>query len=137
VEDDRELAELLVDYLGRHGFEVDHIHDGLVAEARVRRQAPELVLLDVVLPGIDGFELCRRIRPDFRGPILMMTARVEDIDEIIGLEVGADDYVKKPVDPRVLLARIRAALRRATPEPGSGAGRRDFGELEIDAGRYE
>ncbi|MEM7152468.1 MAG: response regulator transcription factor [Myxococcota bacterium] len=136
VEDDENLATLLVDYLQRHGFGVRHESDGLRGAEAITRDAPDLVLLDLMLPGLDGLEVCRRVRPDFRGPILMLTARVDDVDEIVGLEAGADDYIKKPVDPRVLVARIRTALRR-TQTPAGQAQRLTFEDIVIDAGRHE
>jgi two-component system response regulator RstA len=136
VEDDDALAGLLSDYLSRHGFDVKRIVDGLEAVASIESSSPALVLLDLMLPGIDGLEVCRRVRPGFSGPILMLTARVDDVDEIMGLEVGADDYIKKPVDPRVLLARLRAALRRSAPTDDQ-PDRLVFDEVVVDAGRHE
>ncbi len=112
VEDDRRLAELVKDFLESNDFAV-------VVEAhgnRVIRQCqnvnPALIILDIMLPGKDGLTLCQELRPEYKGPILMLTARNEDVDQVLGLEYGADDYVIKPVEPRVLLARIRALLRR-------------------------
>lgn len=112
VEDDRRLAELVKDFLEGNEYSV-------VIEAhgnRVIRQSqnvnPALIILDIMLPGKDGLTLCQELRPDYKGPILMLTARNEDVDQVLGLEYGADDYVIKPVEPRVLLARIRALLRR-------------------------
>lgn len=136
VEDDDALAGLLSDYLSRHGFAVTRIVDGLGAVTAIESRPPDIVLLDLMLPGIDGLEVCRRVRPSFAGPILMLTARVDDVDEIMGLEVGADDYIKKPVDPRVLLARLRAALRRSVPADDQ-PGRLVFDEVVVDAGRHE
>ena len=112
VEDDARLAELVQDYLQQQGFQVTLIERGDTAVEAVTRLKPDLLILDIMLPGLDGLEVCRRIRPDFSHPVLMLTARDEDIDQIIGLELGADDYVIKPVQPRVLLARINALLRR-------------------------
>jgi len=139
VEDDERLADLLVDYLGAHGFEVAREAHGDAAVERIRHERPTLVLLDVMLPGLDGFEVCRRVRPDYAGPILVLTARTEDVDQIVGLELGADDYVVKPVEPRVLLARVRALLRRtASLGDTRGATRRiAIGPLVVDATRYE
>jgi len=112
VEDDRRLAELVKQFLEANGFLV-YIEDN---GNRVIRQCqninPSLVILDIMLPGKDGLTLCQELRPDYKGPILMLTARNEDVDQVLGLEYGADDYVIKPVEPRVLLARIRALLRR-------------------------
>ena len=115
AEDDRPLASLVRRVLEKDGFACEVVHRGDDAVHQMRRAPADLVLLDLMLPGLDGFTVCKRIRPWFRGPILMFTARGEDGDQILGLEIGADDYVVKPVQPQVLLARIRALLRRATP----------------------
>jgi DNA-binding response OmpR family regulator len=114
VEDDERLAALVKDYLQQQGFEVLIEGRGDTAADRVEREAPDLIILDLMLPGKDGLAVCQSIRPDFPGPILILTAREDDMDQVAGLEIGADDYVKKPVEPRVLLARIRALLRRFT-----------------------
>lgn len=124
VEDDDRLAELTAEYLRKNDFEVAIESRGDTAEARILADRPELVVLDIMLPGQDGFAVCRAIRPKYDGIILMLTARDEDIDQILGLELGADDYITKPVPPRVLLARIKALLRRAgtsAEENGDGA----------------
>jgi two-component system OmpR family response regulator/two-component system response regulator RstA len=112
VEDDERLAGLTAEYLTRNDLDVSIEPRGDTAEARILSEQPDLVILDVMLPGKDGFEVCRAVRPQFRGVILMLTARDEDFDQILGLELGADDYIAKPVQPRVLLARIKALLRR-------------------------
>ena len=112
VEDDERLATLTAEYLRKNDFEVAIEPRGDAAEARILSEQPDLVILDVMLPGKDGFEVCRGVRNDYRGVILMLTARDEDFDQILGLEMGADDYISKPVQPRVLLARIKALLRR-------------------------
>lgn len=112
VEDDVRLAALTQDYLQQQGFHVVVIHHGNDAVNAVKQITPDVLILDIMLPGMDGLEICRQIRPWFSNPVLMLTARDEDLDEIIGLELGADDYVTKPVQPRVLLARINALLRR-------------------------
>ncbi len=112
VEDDERLAALIKDYLQKQGFEVLVEDRGDTAAARVEKEAPDLIILDLMLPGKDGLAVCQSIRSDFPGPILILTAREDDMDQVAGLEMGADDYVKKPVEPRVLLARIRALLRR-------------------------
>ncbi len=119
VDDDHELARLLREYLGPHGVSVDHVVEGAGALQRLASTpAPyDIVLLDVMLPGIDGFEVCRRIRTKHDVPVVMLTARGEDTDRVVGLEIGADDYVPKPFNPRELLARMRAVLRRAHPQP--------------------
>lgn len=119
VEDDRRLAELTAEYFRQNGLSVALESRGDRAIARFREERPRVVLLDLMLPGADGLTLCHELRQIFSGPILIFTARDSDIDQVIGLEAGADDYVAKPVDPMVLLARTRALLRRteqsATP----------------------
>jgi DNA-binding response OmpR family regulator len=130
VDDDRGLARLLTDYLGPHGVDVDHVETGAVALERLDVRTYDVVLLDVMLPGADGFEVCRRIRRKHEVPIVMLTARGEDTDRIVGLEIGADDYVPKPFNPRELLARVRAVMRRA--RPGAVSERLAVGDVEID-----
>jgi len=135
VDDDRELARLLTDYLGPHGVVLDHVEDGNLAIERLAAGGPayEIVLLDVMLPGIDGFEVCRRVRARFAVPIIMLTARGEDTDRVVGLELGADDYVPKPFNPRELLARMRAVLRRTQrSETTVSADRLEVGDLQVD-----
>ena len=112
MEDDRRLADLTAEYLRQNGLTVAIESRGDRALARFRNEQPRIVLLDLMLPGTDGLTVCRELREIFDGPILMFTARDSDIDQVIGLEAGADDYVAKPVDPMVLLARTRALLRR-------------------------
>ena len=121
VEDDERLADLTAEYLRKNDFEVAIEARGDTAEARILKEDPDLVILDVMLPGKDGFEVCRAVRGSYKGVILMFTARDEDLDQILGLELGADDYIAKPVQPRLLLARIKALLRRA-PGPSGAAG---------------
>lgn len=113
VEDDEELAQWTKEYLSTKGFVVDVTSSGIDAIARICNSPPDLVLLDGMLPDIDGLDVCRQIRPLYDGPIIMLTARDEEIDEVLGLEVGADDYVTKPVRARALLARIRGQIRRS------------------------
>ncbi|MFK7926725.1 MAG: response regulator [Myxococcota bacterium] len=113
VEDDVPLAELVAASLRREGYTVELQHRGDQAVAHIQRLDPDLVILDVMLPGADGFEILRQLRPAWTKPVLMLTAREEDFDQVTGLELGADDYVIKPVLPRVLQARVRAMLRRA------------------------
>ena len=121
VEDDDRLATLTAEYLRKNDYEVNIEIRGDTAEARILQENPDLVILDVMLPGKDGFEVCRAIRERFKGVILMLTARDEDLDQILGLELGADDYIAKPVQPRLLLARIKALLRRSpSGEASSG-----------------
>ncbi|MDR1708331.1 MAG: winged helix-turn-helix domain-containing protein [Candidatus Accumulibacter sp.] len=117
VEDDDRLAKLTAEYLRKNDFDVAIEARGDAAETRILSDNPDLVILDVMLPGKDGFEVCRSVRARFKGVILILTARDEDIDQILGLELGADDYLAKPVQPRLLLARIKALLRR-TPAGG-------------------
>ncbi|MDR2164413.1 MAG: winged helix-turn-helix domain-containing protein [Zoogloeaceae bacterium] len=112
VEDDQRLANLTAEYLRRNDFEVNIETRGDIAEKRILSEQPDLVILDIMLPSKDGFDICRNTRSEYPGVILMFTARDEDFDQILGLELGADDYISKPVQPRVLLARIKALLRR-------------------------
>ena len=134
VEDDERLAELTAEYLTKNDLKVSIEPRGDTAEARILAEQPDLVILDVMLPGKDGFEVCRAVRPHYRGVILMLTARDEDFDQILGLEMGADDYIAKPVQPRVLLARIKA-LRRRLPTAADGQGSEAeamvFGQFKI------
>ena len=136
VEDSARLAASIRDYLERHGYEVTVEGDGTVAAERFDRLKPELVVLDLMLPGKDGLTICREIRTRGTVPILILTAKGENIDQVLGLEMGADDYVVKPVEPRVLLARIEALLRRAGtragPAPESAL---SVGRLSIDGAR--
>jgi len=112
VEDDERLAALSRDYLESNGIHVGVVGDGKEAIKSIIQQQPDLVVLDLMLPSADGIEVCRAVRESYHNPILMLTARTDDVDQVLGLEMGADDYVAKPVRPRVLLARIRALLRR-------------------------
>ncbi len=137
VEDDEALAQLLSEYLGKNGFDCDVIHRGDTAVDRILATMPELVVLDLMLPGLEGVEVCRQVRDRYRGAILMLTARKDTVDEVVGLEIGADDYVTKPVYPRVLLARIRSLLRRLEPRPNELTTRRVAGPLSLDRGRRE
>lgn len=119
VEDDQGLAELTCAYLSKQGYRMTHIDNGPEAIERIVQLNPDCVLLDVMLPGTDGVEVCRQVRPHYSGPIVFLTAKDDTIDEIMGLEVGGDDYLIKPVDPRKLLARVRAHLRRQPSTPVS------------------
>ncbi|GAB4258277.1 MAG: response regulator [Deferrisomatales bacterium] len=120
IDDDTELCELLEDYLGQEGFVVESASDPLAGLERALTDAPSLVVLDVMLPGMSGFEVLRRLRERSRVPVLMLTARGEEVDRIVGLEMGADDYLPKPFNPRELVARIRAVRRRLDEAPGAG-----------------
>ena len=115
IEDDVRLAMLIKDYLSDQGFTVSVDGRSDSGARRIVAEAPDLVILDLMLPGMDGLSVCRTVRQNYQGPVLMLTAREDDTDQVVGLELGADDYVKKPVEPRVLLARIRALLRRFSP----------------------
>lgn len=136
VEDDRRLAELIREYLVQNDFKVKVVSRGDQAEKRILEDKPDLVILDLMLPGRDGFSVCQSVRGEYKGPILILTAREDDIDQVAGLEMGADDYVKKPIEPRVLLARIRAMFRRFhEPVMISGSEPMDcleFGGLRLD-----
>jgi two-component system, OmpR family, response regulator RstA len=139
VEDDEELAGLTRDYLADYGYNVAVESNGTKAIDRILSEKPDLVILDVMLPGADGIEVCRSVRDRFQNPILMLTARTDQIDQILGLEIGADDYVCKPVEPRLLAARVKALLRRSQPEETHNSSPTDsqhliFDELVIDNG---
>jgi DNA-binding response OmpR family regulator len=113
VEDDMSLAEWFSDYLTEQGYLVTLVNRGDMAVELIKTDTPDFVVLDIMLPVKDGFDVCREVRSFYHGPILMMTARDQEMDEVLGLELGADDYVTKPVKPRVLLSRIKALLRRS------------------------
>lgn len=134
VEDDERLASLTRDYLENNGMTVSLVADGDEAIRRIKSEQPDLVVLDMMLPGADGLTVCRQVRPGFSNPILMLTARTDDMDQVLSLEMGADDYVPKPVKPRVLLARVRALLRRSEVEvTREDQNRRlEFDDLVID-----
>lgn len=138
VEDDPHIAQLVELYLNGAGYRVHLAGDADEARAMVRARQPKLVILDIGLPGdTDGFELCRHLRADSNVAIVVLTARDEEIDRVLGLELGADDYITKPFSPRELVARVRAVLRRTEqPEPDRPAVVA-FGAVEIDAGRRE
>jgi DNA-binding response OmpR family regulator len=114
IDDDTELCSMLTEYLGRYGFRITAVHRGDIGLKTALDKPFALILLDVMLPGIDGFEVLRRIRATSAVSVLLLTARGEDVDRIVGLEIGADDYLPKPFNPRELLARVRAILRRST-----------------------
>jgi DNA-binding response OmpR family regulator len=132
VEDDLRLSDLVSRYLESNGFQVTIANlDGRVVE-QVQESLPDLVILDLGLPGEDGLSICKQLRPSYPNPILILTARNNDIDHVLGLELGADDYVIKPVEPRVLLARIRALLRRSTSQGAPDQKIWKFGRLTIN-----
>lgn len=120
VDDDTEFCELLVDYLTPEGFSVDTVHDGEAALQQAGTERYDVIVLDVMLPKLTGFEVLRELRTRSQTPVLMLTARGDDVDRIVGLEMGADDYLPKPCNPRELVARIRAILRRTAPRQNNG-----------------
>jgi DNA-binding response OmpR family regulator len=132
VEDDVRLAELVSRYLESQGFQLSVVSRGDEVIERVQNDNPDIVILDLGLPGEDGLAICRRLRPAYTNPILILTARDNDIDHVLGLELGADDYVIKPVEPRVLLARIGALLRRSKPPAATAGKTLVFGRLLIN-----
>src|SRR6516225_10576715 len=136
VDDDIELCGLVSEYLAPEGFRVEAVHDGETGLQRSLTGNYLLVVLDVMLPGMSGFDVLRRIRATSRIPILLLTARGEDVDRIVGLEIGADDYLPKPFNPRELVARIRAILRRSARPEEAGHGRGPdivrVGDIELD-----
>jgi len=124
VEDDPEISRLVADFMRREGFEVACAGDGKAMDAVLQRLRPDLLILDLMLPGEDGLSICRRMRATDTIPILMLTAKSDEIDRVVGLEMGADDYLVKPFGPRELLARVRAILRRSNGTPARAAVRR-------------
>ncbi len=136
VDDDVELCELVLEFLEPEGFAVEVTHDGVAGLERATSGEHALVVLDVMLPGLNGFEVLRRIRGRSGVPVLMLTARGNDVDRIVGLEIGADDYLPKPFNPRELVARIRAVLRRSrAPEGSPGPAQRlTVGDVDLDPG---
>lgn len=135
IDDDVELCSLLEEFLEREGFDVRCEHEGREGLQQALQPGVDLVVLDVMLPGLDGFEILKELRRQSRIPVLMLTARGEDEDRIIGLELGADDYLAKPFNPRELSARIKAILRRAEPRPNRG--RVEVNGVTLDPGRRE
>ncbi len=136
IDDDRELCSLLEEYLAEEGFEVEKVHDGQEGVEWACSRPYDLVVLDVMLPGLNGFEALRRIRAASSLPVVMLTARGEEVDRIVGLEMGADDYLPKPFNPRELVARIRAVQRRQTaPARDMTESRLTIGDLTVDPGR--
>ena len=134
IDDDRKLNQLLSDYLAKFGYTVTayiHPRDGLEA---LKKELPDLLILDIMLPGMDGFEVCKQVRRDYTVPIIMLTARGEVTDRIVGLELGADDYLPKPFEPRELVARIQSILRRGRSEPKTKI--KQFGEITVDFNKH-
>jgi DNA-binding response OmpR family regulator len=141
VDDEQRLRDLVRGYLEHEGFNVLTAADGPVALELARQHGPDVVVLDLMLPGLDGLEVCRRLRTFSNAYVIMLTAKAEEIDRIVGLEVGADDYLTKPFSPRELIARVRAVLRRprnGAPPAAAGIPQpRHFGDLTIDQERHE
>ncbi len=138
VEDDDHISDLVAMYLRRHGFRVVQAGDGEAGLTAVAREQPALVIVDIGLPGdLDGFDVCRRIREAAPTPVLVLSARDDELDRILGLELGADDYVTKPFSPRELVARVRAILRRTGRAPAPGDAVLRIGDLEVDTARRE
>ena len=134
VDDDVELCELVGEYLSREGFEVEAVHNGDKGLERALSGEHVLVVLDLMLPGMTGLDVLRRLRGESRAPVLILTARGEDVDRIVGLEIGADDYLPKPFNPRELVARIRAILRRSQAVPAPMVASITVGDVELDPG---
>lgn len=133
VEDELKLAQLLADYLKQAGFSAVSVADGRQAIPQIREQNPDLVILDLMLPGRDGLDICRELRSFSTVPVIMTTAKIEEIDRLLGLELGADDYICKPYSPREVVARVKAVLRRCTTPP---AQQRQSTGLTLDPARY-
>ena len=132
VEDDPTIAEVVTQYLSRSGHDVTHVDDGLLAVAAAAATEPDIIVLDLMLPGIDGLEVCRRVRADRDVPIVMLTALGEESDRVLGLEVGADDYITKPFSPRELVLRVQSVLRRTSPPAPEVPGPLRDGDLVVD-----
>ena len=137
VDDEANIVDLVTLYLEREGFRVDSAFDGATALDMIREDEPALVVLDIMLPEVDGFEVCRQTRANSEVPIIMLTARDEDIDKIVGLELGADDYLTKPFNPRELVARVKAILRRMDRAERSDDKPLTVGDVSIDPARRE
>ena len=137
VDDDKNICELLRLYLVKEGFAVTLAYDGNAALTEFDKLHPDMVLLDVMMPGMDGWEVCRKIREKNKTPIIMLTARGETYDKVLGLEMGADDYIVKPFDAKEVTARIKAVLRRCADAGEENKGIYDFDNLHLDMNRYE
>lgn len=137
VEDERNIADIVKFNLEKEGYDTDTAYDGEEALAKVKSFAPDLILLDLMLPKLDGFQVCRKVREHHNMPILILTAKEEEVDKVLGLEMGADDYITKPFGMRELLARVKANLRRIAPVEGTGNQEViTSGEMVIDLGKY-
>jgi DNA-binding response OmpR family regulator len=137
VDDEARLVDVLKAYLERDGYKVLTAYDGKQALFQARRDKPDLILLDLMLPEIDGMDVCRTVRKESNIPIIMLTARSEETDKLIGLELGADDYITKPFSPREVVARVRAVLRRTQATQEVGQEQLTIGDLLIDQARHE
>src|ERR1022692_1545397 len=137
IDDDAELCSLLSEFLRREGFTVECAHDGHTGLEMTLRPGTDMVVLDVMMPGIDGFEILKRLRQQSKVPVMMLTARGEDVDRIVGLELGADDYLPKPFNPKELAARIRAILRRYAPRPPAPSSRVEMNGIVLNPGTRE
>lgn len=139
ADDEANIRELAGLYLKKDGFDVITVTNGMEALAQIKADMPSLLVLDLMMPDMDGWEVCRRVRAEGNLPIIMLTARDDDIDKIVGLEMGADDYLTKPFNPRELVARVRAILRRVSPEGGNSSRpqKRQLGNVTIDPGSRE
>lgn len=139
VDDEKNIVDILKFNLKKEGFDTIEAYDGEQAIDMALNQSPDIILLDIMLPKIDGFQVCRRLRQSISTPILMLTAREEEVDKVLGLELGADDYITKPFSPRELMARVKANLRRMVPEEPvkNAVNTVRYGELCINMDRYE
>lgn len=137
ADDDKNICELLRLYLAKEGYETVIANDGEAAVAAFEKEKPNMVLLDVMMPKMDGWEVCRRIRAADNTPVIMLTAKGETFDKVLGLELGADDYVVKPFDSKEVVARIKAVLRRCTPAEAQPDGVISYDKLSVDLTRYE
>ena len=137
VDDDKHIAELISLYMMKDGYETEEVYDGREAVKMAESFQPDLILLDLMLPGMDGYQVCTEIRKTSRVPIIMLTAKGETFDKVLGLELGADDYIVKPFDPKELVARVKAVLRRYEPKHEEvDKNRLKFGGLEINLSNY-
>jgi len=140
VDDEKNISDILKFNLKKEGYDTIEAFDGEEAINLALSQNPDLILLDIMLPKMDGFTVCRKLRQSISTPILMLTAKEEEVDKVLGLELGADDYITKPFSPRELIARVKANLRRFSPGEQMNTGRahvNNYGDLTIDADRYE
>ena len=142
VDDEKPIVDILKYNLKKEGYETIEAYDGAQAVEYALERKPDIILLDVMLPKMDGFEVCRKVREKMSTPILMLTAREEEVDKVLGLELGADDYITKPFSPRELMARVKANLRRTAPAEDAGASKEDeseitIGRISLNLDRYE